>query len=104
MSAQITAPTPDEIRAWPATVKAVPDAAAAFGIGSEAAYRLIREGKFPVPVLTLGRAFRVTRASVMSALGIPEVFPTAPSNPLANGTNAQVQRLASDARSEARAA
>ncbi|WP_173079136.1 hypothetical protein [Phytohabitans rumicis] len=64
-------PTPDEIRAWPATVD-VPTAGRAFGVGRDESYRLAREGHFPVPVLRLGRYLRVTRAAVLEALGIAD--------------------------------
>ena len=65
-------PTVDEIRAWPVTVD-VQMAGTAFGIGRDQAYRLANDGSFPVPVLRLGRYMRVTRASVLKALGIEEV-------------------------------
>jgi hypothetical protein len=64
-------PTLDEILAWPATVD-VPTAGRAFGVGRDEAYRLVREERFPVPVLHLGRYLRVTRASVVAALGITD--------------------------------
>ena len=62
-------PTVDEIQAWPVTVD-IQTAGSAFGIGRDQAYRLAREGVFPVPVLRLGRYLRVTRSSVLNALGI----------------------------------
>lgn len=68
-------PTPDDIRAWPVTVD-VPTAGRAFGIGRDEAYRLAREGAFPVPVLRLGRYLRVTRAAVLVALGVPDSVPS----------------------------
>jgi hypothetical protein len=68
-------PTPDEIRTWPATVD-VPTAGRAFGIGRDESYRLVRENRFPVPVLRLGRYLRVTRAALLDALGITEHHPT----------------------------
>jgi predicted DNA-binding transcriptional regulator AlpA len=64
-----TVPTLDDIRAWPATVD-VPTAGRAFGIGRDESYRLVHQGAFPVPVLKLGRYLRVTRSSVLAALGI----------------------------------
>ena len=67
-------PTVDEIQAWPVTVD-IRTAGRAFGIGRDQAYRLARENAFPVPVLRLGRFLRVTRASVLTALGI-ELTPT----------------------------
>lgn len=64
-------PTVEEIRAWPVTVD-VRTAGRAWGLGRDQAYRLAREGHFPVPVLRLGRYLRVTRAAVLQALGIQE--------------------------------
>jgi predicted DNA-binding transcriptional regulator AlpA len=72
MSARV--PTPDDIRSWPVTID-VPTAGRAFGIGRDESYRLAREGRFPVPVLHLGRYLRVTRASVLTALGVSEYSP-----------------------------
>jgi len=71
----ISTPTADEIRAWPATVD-LQTAARAFGIGRDQAYRLAREGTFPVPVLRLGRYLRVSRAAVMATLGISDAHGT----------------------------
>lgn len=73
MSAQT--PTAQEIRSWPVTVD-VRTAGRAFGIGRDQAYRLVREGQFPVPVLRLGRYLRVTRAAVLDALGITDSLPS----------------------------
>jgi hypothetical protein len=78
-------PTPDEIRAWPATVD-VPTAGRAFGIGRDEAYRLVREGHFPVHVLRLGRYLRVTRAAVLDALGISDQPPSQPHTPRNNAS------------------
>jgi predicted DNA-binding transcriptional regulator AlpA len=68
-------PTVGEIRSWPVTVD-VQTAGRAFGIGRDQAYRLAREGQFPVPVLRLGRYLRVTRAAVLDALGIEDATPS----------------------------
>ena len=72
-----TVPTPDDIRAWPATVD-VPTAGSAFGIGRDESYRLVHQGHFPVPVLKLGRYLRVTRSSVLTALGIDDSLHSGP--------------------------
>ena len=66
-----TVPAPDDIRAWPATVD-VPTAGSASGIGRDESYRLVHQGAFPVPVLTLGRYLRITRSSVLAALGLDD--------------------------------
>jgi hypothetical protein len=64
--------TPDEIRAWPATVDIV-TGLAPWGYGRDGAYAAARDGSAPVPILRCGRRLRVARASVMTALGIEEV-------------------------------
>jgi hypothetical protein len=62
-------PSVAEILAWPVTVD-IPTAGRAWGIGRDQAYQLAREGRFPVPVLRIGRCLRVSRAAVLHALGI----------------------------------
>lgn len=64
-------PTVEEVRSWPVTVD-ITTAGRAWGIGRDRAYALARQGRFPVPVLRLGRHLRVTRASVLDALGIDD--------------------------------
>lgn len=54
----------------------VPTAGRAFGVGRDESYRLAREGRFPVPVLRLGRYLRVTRTAVLTALGIKDFTPS----------------------------
>lgn len=70
-------PTVEEIRAWPVTVD-IQTAGRAWGLGRDQAYRLAREGQFPVPVLRLGRYLRVTRAAVLQSLGIDDTQPAGP--------------------------
>ncbi len=48
----------------------IEDAGRAFGISRGLAYRMQREGRFPVPVLRIGRRLVVTRASLLNALGV----------------------------------
>lgn len=93
-------PTADEVIAWPVTVD-VPTAGSCFGLGRDTSYDMARDGTFPTPVLRLGRALRVTRASLLAALGMPTEAIPAPSKPLANGKSSQVGGSASDTRSEA---
>jgi predicted DNA-binding transcriptional regulator AlpA len=62
-------PSVEEVLAWPVTVD-VRTAGRAWGMGRDQAYKLARDGRFPVPVLRLGRCLRVTRASILEALGI----------------------------------
>lgn len=68
--------TREEILALPAAVD-IPTAASCFKMGKSTAYDLARRGQFPVPVLPLGKSFRVTRASILAYLGIEDV-PAAP--------------------------
>jgi hypothetical protein len=67
----VEVPTVEEILAFPVTVD-VPTAGRCFGLGKDASYDHARLGDFPVPVLKLGRSLRVTRASLLEALGISE--------------------------------
>ncbi len=60
-------PSTEDVRAWPVTVD-VPTAGRAFGVGRTEAYRMVREGRFPVPVLRIGRYLRVARAGVLAAI------------------------------------
>ena len=78
----VSVPTPDEIRQFRATVD-VPTAGRCWGLGRDASYRLARAGRFPVHVLELGGRLRVTRASIMEALGIPDISPDITSSGLA---------------------
>ncbi|MFB7058899.1 DNA-binding protein [Streptomyces vinaceus] len=47
-------------------------AARAFGICSATAYKLIRLGRFPCPVLRVGHCYRIPTAFLLRALGIEE--------------------------------
>ncbi|MFJ1590122.1 helix-turn-helix domain-containing protein [Kitasatospora albolonga] len=47
-------------------------AARAFGVCPTTAYKLIRLGRFPCPVLRLGHQYRISTAHVLRALGIDE--------------------------------
>lgn len=61
----------EEILALDAAVD-IPTAGKCFKLGKSTAYELARAGKFPVPVLPLGKSFRVTRASILAYLGIED--------------------------------
>lgn len=67
----IDVPTAEQVRQLPVVVD-VPTAGRCFGLGRDGSYDLARQGQFPVPVLRLGRSLRVTRASLLQALGINE--------------------------------
>ena len=45
-------------------------AASALGLGRSAAYELVRAGKWPTPILRLGRAIRVPTAPLLVLLGV----------------------------------
>lgn len=47
-------------------------AARAFGVCPGTAYRLIRLGTFPCPVLRVGRRYRIPTACLLRSLGIEE--------------------------------
>lgn len=68
--------TREELLNLPVAVD-VPTAGRALGLSRTTAYRLAQQGQLPVPVLKLGRALRVTRASLLNALGVAE-NPTGP--------------------------
>lgn len=63
--------TPAEVLGLPVVVD-VPTAGRAFGMGTTLAYELAKAGQFPCPVLRVGRLYRVPRAGLLRALGIPE--------------------------------
>lgn len=65
----------EEILALDAAVD-IPTAGKCFKLGKSTAYELARAGKFPVPVLPMGKSFRVTRASILAKLGIEDVATT----------------------------
>ncbi|MEU3017475.1 helix-turn-helix domain-containing protein [Nocardiopsis sp. NPDC007018] len=41
------------------------------GLGRTTTYRLLRQGTFPVPVLRVGRSWRVPTAGILAYLGLP---------------------------------
>lgn len=53
----------------------VPTAASVLGMGTTAAYDLVRRNEFPIPVLKLGRKYVVPVAGLLTVLGITD--PTA---------------------------
>ena|ERR1700733_4516216 len=66
----------EKLRALDVTVD-IETAGKPFGLGRTIAYELARQGKFPCRVLTLGKRFRVTKADLFAALGIPLTEPGA---------------------------
>ncbi|MDP9397268.1 MAG: DNA-binding protein [Actinomycetota bacterium] len=72
---------PAEVLALPAVVD-VPTAARALGIGTTLAYELAKNDQLGVPVLRLGRLYRVPRAGLLEALGLtPNVREAGPASP-----------------------
>ncbi|HET9889663.1 MAG TPA: hypothetical protein VFQ42_04105 [Mycobacterium sp.] len=59
--------TLDEIRTWPAVVDLV-RAGAVFRIGRGSAYLMAAAGTFPVPVMKVGRRWRVSTAAILTVL------------------------------------
>ena len=49
----------------------LPDAARVLGIGRTLAYRLVREGRWPTPVIRIGRLIKVPVAPLNAYLGDP---------------------------------
>jgi hypothetical protein len=63
--------TREELLALPAVVGLV-TAARALGIGRTRAFELVRRGEFPVPVLRVGRTYRVPTVALLRLLGLAE--------------------------------
>lgn len=61
--------TESDLRSLPPVVD-VPTAAAVLGIGKTAAYDLIRSGKWPTPVLRLGKLIRVPSAPLLELVKV----------------------------------
>ena len=60
----------DEVRALGVSTDLV-TAGAVLGIGRTTAHALARAGRFPVPVLRVGRRYRVPVAPILQLLGLP---------------------------------
>ena len=61
----------DEVRHLPPVV-GLDTAAQVLGMSYASAYRLLRQDKFPVPVLKLGKRYRVRTAHLMEWVGVDE--------------------------------
>jgi excisionase family DNA binding protein len=55
----------DDLLALPAVID-VPTAAQVLGIGRTAAYRLVREGEWPTPLIRVGGSIRVPTAPLLT--------------------------------------
>ena len=62
--------TADDLRALPPVVD-VPTAGRMLGLGRSAAYELVVAGRWPTPVLRLGRRWRIPTAPLLDLLGVP---------------------------------
>ena len=81
----MTAPTLDEVKAWPATVD-VTTAARALGIAPSTAYEWIRIGEFPVQVISRRGRHRVITAGLVRLLSDPGPGRTRPEMAVAGPT------------------
>ena len=61
--------TEEQVRSLPPVVD-VATAAAVLGVGRTAAYELIRLGRWPTPVLRLGKLIRIPTAPLLELVGI----------------------------------
>ncbi|WP_239067958.1 hypothetical protein [Actinomadura bangladeshensis] len=61
--------TPAEIRTLPAVVDLV-TAGRALGVGRTKSYELARAGRFPCPVLRVGRSYLVPTNGLLTLLGL----------------------------------
>jgi hypothetical protein len=61
--------TPAEIRTLPAVVDLV-TAGRALGVGRTKSYELARTGRFPCPVLRVGRSYLVPTTGLLTLLGL----------------------------------
>lgn len=61
--------TATEVRSLPAVVDVV-TAAEVLGIGRTVAYELVRTGRFPTPVLRVGRQIKIPTAYLLELLGL----------------------------------
>ncbi|MFI0411208.1 DNA-binding protein [Actinomadura sp. 3N508] len=63
--------TPAEIRTLPAVVDLV-TAGRALGVGRTKCYELARAGRFPCPVLRVGRSYLVPTTGLLTLLGLDD--------------------------------
>jgi predicted DNA-binding transcriptional regulator AlpA len=62
----------DDLRTLPPVLD-VPTAGRLLGLGRTAAYDLVLAGKWPTPVLRLGRRLRIPTAPLLALLGLPQI-------------------------------
>jgi predicted DNA-binding transcriptional regulator AlpA len=93
-AAEVSAPTLEEVKTWPATVP-VPQAGAAFGFSRSYSYELISRGEFPARVIRRGRITRVVTASIVETLDFGDGRDTGGTNAPACSTAARGAATAS---------
>ena len=71
--------TDDELRALPPLLT-VPAAGRVLGVGRTVAYRLVRRGEWPTPVIRVGGQIRVPRAPLLDLVGLSTGEPGPPPN------------------------
>jgi predicted DNA-binding transcriptional regulator AlpA len=71
--------TADEVRALGVTTELV-TAGATLGLGRSASYELARRGEFPVPVLRIGRRYRVVTQHLLEFLGLATAVDSRPAH------------------------
>ena len=59
----------DDLRNLPPVVD-LPTAAAVLGVGRTAAYELVRAGRWPTPVLRLGKLIRIPTSHLLELVGV----------------------------------
>jgi excisionase family DNA binding protein len=64
----------EEIQALPVLLTVV-QAATALGIGRTVAYRLVRSGDWPTPVIRVGQQYRIPRAPLLRLMGLSTASP-----------------------------
>lgn len=74
MTTDSTTMTLDSLPTLPPTLT-LEEAAQLLRIGRSSAYTLAQHGEFPVPVLRVGKLYRVPTAGVLQALGVNSVSP-----------------------------
>jgi excisionase family DNA binding protein len=65
--------TPHEVLDLPVLVPVWPEVAQIFDLGKSKVYAMAAANELPVPVMRIGRAYRVRRADLLDVLGIHEV-------------------------------
>ena len=66
----------DELLSLPVSVD-LTTAGRAFGIGRTKSFELVRQGRFPVKVISVGAKYRVTRSAIFEGLGLDPATATA---------------------------